>query len=63
MGLTERKEEQLKKMPQIEFHVAMSKDKRFIIHTTTITDIKPYAYYKKVLETPATGQLEALSAE
>ena len=56
MGLTTRKEEQLRQMPKIEFHVGTSKDKRFIVHTTTITDIKPVAYYKKVIENPTETQ-------
>jgi len=50
MGLTDKKEEQLKKMPSIEFNVSISKDKRYIVHKTTITDIKPIQYYQKVLD-------------
>lgn len=50
MGLTNNKEEQLKKMPQIETKLTKSKDGRFLIHKTVITSIKPIAYYEKVLE-------------
>lgn len=50
MGLTNRKEEQLKTMPSIDFRVLRSKDGKFLIHRTTITDIKPVNYYKKVVE-------------
>ncbi|MFT7615920.1 MAG: hypothetical protein ACI8Y7_000747 [Candidatus Woesearchaeota archaeon] len=49
MGLTTKKEEELKKMPKVEFHVRKSKDGNYIIHETKITDIKPIAYYDKVL--------------
>lgn len=50
MGIGYKKEEQLKKMPQIETKIYKSKDNKFIIHKTIITAIKPLAYYKAVLE-------------
>ncbi|MFW5746368.1 MAG: hypothetical protein ACOCWQ_02330 [Nanoarchaeota archaeon] len=50
MGLSTKKEEQLRRMPQIEFNVFRSKDGRFLVHRTTITDVKPINYYKKVVE-------------
>jgi hypothetical protein len=53
MGLTNFKEEQLKKMPMMEFIVRKSKDGKYIIHKTIITDIKPIAYYDKVLSSEA----------
>lgn len=49
MGLTNKKEEQLKKMPIVENKVFMSKNKRFLVHQTRITNIKPVAYYEKIL--------------
>ena len=50
MGLTNKTEEKLKKMPSIEFNVYKSKDGNYLIHKTTITDIKPFNYYKKIVE-------------
>lgn len=35
--------------PIMETSVKLSKDGRFIIHKTTITDIKPVTYFKKVI--------------
>ena len=55
MGLTSRKEEALKKMPYIETKVEKSKDGKYVIHKTTITHVRPVAYYQAVLE----GQAEA----
>lgn len=49
MGLTTKKEEQLKAMPYIQSTVNRSKDGRLVIHKTTITHIKPVAYYEAVL--------------
>jgi hypothetical protein len=49
MGLSNAKEEQLKSMPKLEFITRKSKDGKYIIHKTVITDIKPTAYYEKVL--------------
>ena len=57
MGLSDRKEEELKNMPKIEFSARRSKDGRFIIHKTTFTDIKPVKYYEKVLEGNETDQV------
>jgi len=50
MGLTNKKEEQLRKMPLIESRVMKSKDGKYIVHKTTITTIRPVAYFEKVLE-------------
>jgi hypothetical protein len=50
MGLTNKKEEQLKRMPLIESKVLKSKDGKYVIHRTTITTIRPVAYFEKVLE-------------
>ena len=50
MGLTNKKEEQLKKMPRIESKVFKSKDGKWIVQRTTITTIKPVKYFQKVLE-------------
>jgi hypothetical protein len=59
MGLTNEREEQLKKMPIIESKVSKSKDGRFIIQRTVFTTIKPVAYFDKILSTNGTEEVEA----
>lgn len=49
MGLTNKKEEQLKRMPVIETSIMKSKDGKFLVHKTTITTIKPIQYYEAIL--------------
>jgi len=49
MGLTAKKEEQLKKMPNIETRVRKSKDGKYLIHQTVITHVKPVGYYDAIL--------------
>ncbi len=39
-----------KNQPIIETSINLSKDKKFVIHRTVITDIKPKTYYEKVME-------------
>jgi len=53
MGLTYKKESQLRQMPRIESRLFRSKDGKFVVHKTTITDIKPASFYEKVLEDDA----------
>ena len=48
--LTPKKVEQLSKQPIVESFVNTSEDGKWIIHRTTITDIKSRAYMQKVLE-------------
>ncbi len=36
--------------PILETHISISKDRKYIIHKTVITDIKPVGYYKKIME-------------
>jgi len=36
-------------MPKIESTISVSENGKWIIHRTIITDIKPTAYYEKVL--------------
>lgn len=59
MGLTNRKEEQLKEMPTIKSTVSKSKDGSLVIHRTTITHIKPAAYYEAVLKGAPEEAVEA----
>lgn len=48
--LTKLKLEQLNRQPIIESSTTMSKDRKWIMHKTIITDMKPVTYVKKVLE-------------
>ena len=48
--LSETKMEQLNRQPIIESSVGMSEDKKWIVHKTTITDIKPVTYMEKVMD-------------
>ncbi len=50
MGLTNKKEEQLRKMPIIENVIRKSKDGRYLIHKVIITTIRPMAYYKAIID-------------
>jgi hypothetical protein len=49
MGLTNKREEQLRRMPLIESKVSRSKDGRYLIHRTTFTFVRPTAYYEAIL--------------
>ncbi|MGV8168636.1 MAG: hypothetical protein ACP5N3_01120 [Candidatus Nanoarchaeia archaeon] len=49
MGLTNKKEEQLRKMPIVQAKILKSKDGKYLIHKTEITTIRPMAYYDAVL--------------
>ncbi|MBS3165828.1 hypothetical protein J4444_01775 [Candidatus Woesearchaeota archaeon] len=35
--------------PIVETQLSMSKDKKYVIHKTIITDIKPVKYWEKVI--------------
>jgi hypothetical protein len=50
MGLSNKREEQLRQMPLIKNKISRSKDGRFLIHRTEIINIKPTAYYEAVLK-------------
>ena len=58
MGLSNKKEDQLKKMPNIESKVFKSQDGRFLVHKTIITDIKPINYYEVVMASEQTIEQE-----
>jgi hypothetical protein len=49
MGLSNKKEEQLRSMPVIQSRLKTSKNGRYIIQQTVITSVKPIEYYKAVL--------------
>tara|TARA_Y100000034_G_C6616485_1_gene268620 strand:- start:251 stop:430 length:180 start_codon:yes stop_codon:yes gene_type:complete len=48
--LNKIKIEQLNKQPILESSVTLSEDKKWVIHKTLITDIKPVSYIDKVLK-------------
>ena len=50
MGLTNKKEQQLRKMPIVQTVIRRSKDGRFLIHKVIMTTIRPIAYYKAILD-------------
>ncbi len=58
MGLSNKKEEQLKQMPRIESGFTKSKDGKYIIHKTTITTIRPVQYFEKVLDNEGTAEVQ-----
>ena len=48
--LSNQKVEQLSKQPIIESQISKSEDGKWLIHKTVITDIKPVAYFEKILK-------------
>lgn len=48
--LSQKKKQQLNNMPIIKTNVKLSKTGEYVVHETIITDIKPIAYWKKVLD-------------
>ena len=50
MELSEKRLEQLNRQPIVESSIRRSDDGKWIVHKTTITDIKPVSYFEKVLE-------------
>ncbi len=63
MGLTNTKEDQLRKMPIVQARVFKSKNGKFLVHKTIITDIKPLEYYKVVFEGPGAETEEVQELE
>lgn len=49
MGLSNRKEELLKRMPKVETQIEKIPGKNLIRHKTIITDVKPIQYYNAVI--------------
>lgn len=54
MGLTNKREEILKRMPLIESSFQKSKNGKFVIHKTVITTIRPVAYFEKIVQNEGT---------
>ena len=63
MGLTNKREEQLKQMPIIKSTVGKSKDGKYVVHRTVITHIKPVAYYDAILSGKVAVQEESIEEE
>lgn len=61
MGLSNRLEEQLRKMPKIETTLSKSKDGRFLIEKVVITTIRPVVYMKAVLEDTERVEVEEIA--
>ena len=55
MGLSNKKEEQLRRMPLIQTGFSKSKDGKYLVHKTTITTIRPMAYFEKVVSGEGTA--------
>ncbi|KYK24384.1 hypothetical protein AYK26_06810 [Euryarchaeota archaeon SM23-78] len=49
MGLTYKKEQQLRRMPIIQSRIKASRNGRYIIQQTVITNVKPIEYYNAIL--------------
>ena len=47
---TENKSKTFENKPIVETQLSMSKDRKYVLHRTIITDIKPVKYLQKVLE-------------
>lgn len=63
MGLSNKREAHLKKMPIIESKITTSKNGRFLIHRTILTHIMPTDYYRAVLGNAVKVVEEDLSDE
>ena len=49
MGLSNKKEQQLRQMPLIQSRVKTSRNGRFVIQQTVITSVKPIEYYRAIV--------------
>ncbi len=49
MELSAVKIQQINKQPIVESFLSLSEDKKWLIHKTVITDIKPVSYFEKVM--------------
>jgi len=45
----ENKNKEFENKPIVETQLSMSKDKKYVIHKTIITDIKPVKYWETVV--------------
>lgn len=63
MGLSDKKEERLKRMPNVESVFSKSKDGKYLIHRTIITTVRPVEYFEKVLSDGESESPQAISGE
>jgi hypothetical protein len=63
MGLSNKKEQQLKQMPIVQSRIKTSKNGKFVIQQTVITSIKPIEYYKAVLANSVKSSEEPLGED
>jgi hypothetical protein len=63
MGLSNKKEEQLRQMPIVQSRIKTSKNGKYVIHQTVITHVKPIEYYKAVLANTVKVSEEPLKPE
>jgi hypothetical protein len=63
MGLTSKKEQQLREMPLIQSRIKTSKNGKFVIQQTVITTIKPLEYHKAIVANAGRPTEEPLSAD
>ena len=59
MGLSNRKEEILKRMPKVQTMIEKVPGKNLIRHMTIITDVKPIQYYNAVIRNSNKDEIEA----
>ena len=50
MNLSDKKVEQLKKMPLIQTKIRRLKESNLILHQTIISDLRPIEYYEAVVD-------------
>lgn len=58
MSLSEKKVEQLKKMPLVQTRIRRIKESNLILHQTIISDVRPIEYYEAVVDRK-NGSMEA----
>ncbi len=63
MGLSNKKEEQLKRMPNVESVFSKSKDGKYLIHRTIITTVRPVEYFEKILSESGGENPEPITGE
>jgi len=52
-GTEQKSEDRKRNEPIIETQISKSKDGRWVIHKTIITDIKPVTYFEQVIKSQA----------
>ncbi|MFW6378834.1 MAG: hypothetical protein ACOCZV_02325 [Nanoarchaeota archaeon] len=63
MGLSNKKEDQLKRMPNVESVFSKSKDGKYLIHRTIITTVRPVEYFEKILSESEGENPEPITGE